>query len=93
MFGSENIFFAPLKIMTNQKSPAHFWARFSGHGLLVIKSSAKDAGHAYLRGRKRCGTCLSTWLMDNPEFLTLLFSLHFFWTMLTVYYQDDYRTI
>ena len=29
MFGFENIFFAPLKIMTNQKSPAHFWARFS----------------------------------------------------------------
>jgi hypothetical protein len=43
MFGSENIFFAPLKIMTNQKSPAHFWTRFSGHGPLVMKSSAKDA--------------------------------------------------
>jgi hypothetical protein len=43
MFGSENIFFAPLKIMTNQKSLAHFWARFSGHGPLVMKSSAKDA--------------------------------------------------
>ena len=42
MFGSENIFFAPLKIMTNQKSPAHFWARFSGHGPLVMKSNAKD---------------------------------------------------
>jgi hypothetical protein len=46
MFGSENIFFAPLKIMTNQKSPAHLWARFSGHGPLVMKSSAKDAGSA-----------------------------------------------
>jgi hypothetical protein len=31
-------------------TPAHFWARFSGHGLLVMKSSAKDAGQAYLRG-------------------------------------------
>jgi len=51
MFGSENIFFAPLKIMTNQKSPAHFWARFSGHGLLVIKSSAKHAGTQKMRGR------------------------------------------
>jgi hypothetical protein len=29
MFGSENIFFAPLKIMANQKS-WNFWARFSG---------------------------------------------------------------
>jgi hypothetical protein len=43
MFGSENIFFAPLKIMTNQKSPAHFWARFSGHCPLVMENSAKDA--------------------------------------------------
>jgi len=34
LFGSENIFFAPLKIMTNQKSPANFWARFSGHGMV-----------------------------------------------------------
>jgi hypothetical protein len=42
-YAIENIFFAPLKIMTNQKSPANFWARFSGHGLLVMKSSAKDA--------------------------------------------------
>jgi len=54
MFGSENIFFAPLKIMTNQKSPAHFWARFSGFDPypLVMKSNAKDAGPfcAYLRG-------------------------------------------
>ena len=47
MFGSENIFFAPLKIMTNQKSPAHFWARFSGHVPLVMKSSAKDAGQSF----------------------------------------------
>ena len=56
MFGSENIFFAPLKIMTNQQSPAHFCVRFSGHDPLVMKSSAKDAYHmvrivcAYLRG-------------------------------------------
>ena len=47
MFGSENIFFAPLKIMTNQKSPAHFWARFSGHVPLVMKISAKDAGQSF----------------------------------------------
>ena len=87
MFGSENIFFAPLKIMTNQKSPANFWVRFSGHGLLVMKSSAKDADQL-LR--------LSTWLTDYAlritpknaqgisQFLTLIFSLHFFWTMLNI---------
>ena len=34
----------------------HFWARFSGHGPLVMKSSAKDAG-PLLR--------LSTWLTDQ----------------------------
>ena len=41
-FGSENIFFAPHKKMTNQKFPAQFWARSSGHGPLVMKSSAQN---------------------------------------------------
>ena len=27
-----------------EKSPAHFWARFSGHDPLVMNSSTKDAG-------------------------------------------------
>ena len=54
--------------MTNQKSPAHFWARFSGHGPLVMKSSAKDVDHwpayfapIYVNGRpcpeKRAEKC------------------------------------
>jgi hypothetical protein len=45
MFGSENIFFAPLKIMTNQKSPAHFWARFSGHVVRRSVGSVGSVGH------------------------------------------------
>jgi hypothetical protein len=47
---SKLFFYAPLKIMTNQKSPANFWRVFSGHGLLVMKSSTKDAGPIYCRG-------------------------------------------
>jgi len=41
--------------MTNQKSPAHFWARFSGHGLLVMKSSVVDGSNPEKRAQKCAG--------------------------------------
>jgi len=47
----KTFFLLRTKIMTNQKSPAHFWARSSGHGPLVMKSSAKDADSIYVVGR------------------------------------------
>ena len=61
--------------MTNQKSPAHFWARFSGHGPSVMKSSAKDADPIYVVVRpcseNRAQKCAGDFSVSYPGTLLL----------------------
>ena len=83
-YAIENIFFAPLN-NDKPKIPREFLGAFLRAWSAGHESSAKDADQL-LR--------LSTWLTDYAlriapknaqgisQFLTLLFSLHFFWTML-----------